>query len=164
MARFLIILSALLLSNMATAKDVAVGNWSYSIEKNVRSASTFNDAGNLFGVWCYSSSATECAFQLSVDISCEQDSIIPVLINSDGGAVHLTVTCGVTKSNNGNFYFLRFAEFDQIKNITEGSQWFGVAFPMASGQFKVVRFSMVGSRAAIKALTDSPSIKDAQYL
>ena len=111
MLRIMVFLVISLISGLATAKDAFIGSWEYSIEHDVRSASTSNDNGYIFGVWCYSSVAENCAVQIAVDITCEENSRIPVLINADTGATYVSASCIITKANGRNFHFLRRASW-----------------------------------------------------
>jgi hypothetical protein len=69
----------------------------------------------------------------------------PVLVNSEHSALSMNTICSV---NDGRSELI-LTEFDLIHEIIKKSGIIGIAVPMASGHFKVVRFSLNGS---IKAM------------
>ncbi len=73
-----------------------------------------------------------------------------MLINSETGADHAKLICNIKTSNGLYRYF--FKNYSKIDKLIQGSKRLGLAFPLQSDKFKVVRFDMKGSKLALTAL------------
>jgi hypothetical protein len=111
-------------------------------------AGTFTESGaEILSYRCYASTGM-CSYGLMPSIDCINGSNYPVLVNAAAGAALVTATCfkPVGKAQ----YSLQ--PYKPIEDaINGGTGMIGFAFPMASGAFKAVRFSVLGGSAAIKA-------------
>jgi hypothetical protein len=114
-------------------------------------ASTSNDSGSTLGVYCLG--AKNCDAYLRTSTTCEEGAKYPVLVNSDSGANNFVVTCKnlASTGEKQNFVFV-FDQFDTLINLMLKDRALGVAFPLASGQFKVARFSLDGSNESLAAV------------
>jgi hypothetical protein len=72
-----------------------------------------------------------------------------MMINSAVGAFAITTTCTEIKGSTlKNMQVI--TEFDRAQAALESGGDVGFVLPLASGQFRVVRFSTIGATAAIK--------------
>ena len=71
---------------------------------------------------------------------------MPALINSDQGAIHVTLICGHVFEGQNVMYM---TPFDDVDLVVRQSSYFRLAMPLESDQFKVSRFSLVGSTYAV---------------
>lgn len=110
-------------------------------------AATINDSGGVLGLFCYRETE-KCLWLLANEIQCEDESRYPVLVNSDAGAFTTEIVC----MKNGKKPRYAFANFDEIEDAVLKADWLGIAYPMASGKFKVGRFSLKGSNEAVALL------------
>ncbi|WP_303761181.1 hypothetical protein [Alcanivorax jadensis] len=115
-------------------------------------ATTANESGSFIGFRCFAKSQ-ECAHVLFADIECTDGGSNPILINSDYSALSMNAFC----SKNGANYELLLTPYDDIHRILQKGNDVGFAIPMASGQFKVVRFSLNGSEKAMEYVKEKTS-------
>lgn len=136
----IIFLSLFLIGNSQAANET----WEFQVDQGIQVAKVRNDSGSVAGVLCDVGN-DGCLTYLSIIADCDDGATYPMIINSTGGAVPLVATCTTVKKSK---YFV-FDEFDSvILAFTSGAE-FGFAMPMASGQFRVVRFSYIGASKAI---------------
>jgi hypothetical protein len=162
--RHIQLLILLLLPLAALAERENSGDWWISISENdgYTEAFTANESGSTFGLVCLTN-IDRCFFYISPQTTCNDGSASIVLINSDAGALSSKVTC--TKLGD-NFYSM-IEDFDNVQSAIIKSNNIGIALPMESGLFKVVRFSLIGANAAIKKAADRAAAmvkKTDQYL
>ncbi len=151
---FLVVLGA---SALAHAQDF--GKWTVvTDDKTMMYAIVFNDSGALFGQYCYPEKGS-CLWLISASTSCEKDHKYPVLANSDGGAVPLTLQCQGSIGGKGTEakYAYVFTDFDEVSNLVKNATRIGFAVPLQADQFKVVRFEVDGSAEAITAMRNKAS-------
>jgi hypothetical protein len=104
-------------------------------------ASTANDGGAVLGSIC---NAGGCTAFLNPKISCEPDHDYPALVNAPGGSFSTQLHCEKIE----DLLLYSFSvEGDMVDAMSIGGV-LGVAFPMASGEFKVSRFSLTGAARA----------------
>jgi len=130
------------------AQTTRYGDWQAELSASSTMAETFtvNQSGSIFGFIC-SASVNRCTYYISAHTTCDPGSTSTILINTDAGALTSTITC--TKF--GDNYYNAVQNTDILdKGITTSSN-LGIAIPMKSGEFKVVRFSLVGANAATAA-------------
>lgn len=107
-------------------------------------AVTLNNEGNFIGYRCFSSNKT-CIHVLSAGTNCEDGGTYPILVNSDYSPMTMNTVCNITNAN----HELLLTQYDTIHEILKKGSNVGFAIPMQSGQFKVVRFSLLGSDEAM---------------
>lgn len=107
-------------------------------------ALTLNDSGSFIGFRCFASTQM-CIHALSAGTKCEDGGNYPILINSDYSSLSMDAICSI----NGTNHELFLTKYDVIHDILLKGNHVGFAIPMESGQFKVVRFSLDGSDAAM---------------
>ena len=95
--------------------------------------------------------------------SCEKEDRFPVLVNSDSGSFQLSVICVLATDNDR--YLLMFTSSTELDDASSKDPNIGIAFPLKSGRFLVMRFSMAGSKKASDhmktlMLNDKKSTKD----
>lgn len=130
---------------VALAAPQQYGDWVVTLSGEYQEAYTGNDSGSTFGLFCFNGA---CEFYVDSNNPCTENAAIPMLINSETGAlsvkskcVHLNVQRGRTR------YVYSIMDTDVIDAISNG-QAIGFAMPLESGKFKVVRFSLNGARDA----------------
>lgn len=126
------------------------GEWYVNMSGRSAFASTKNDSGSALGVICNSS----CAFFINPLIPCKQDARFPVLVNSPAGAFPVTLMCTQLERR----YLYTATVSGTLLDAMEIGGELGVAMPMESGQFRVVRFSLTG---ALKATTRAFELSEA---
>ncbi len=142
--------------SLARAEDF--GKWTVvTDDPTMMYAVVFNDSGALFGQYCYPEKGS-CLWLISTSTSCEKDHKYPVLANSDGGAVPLTIQCqgSIGKGSDVKYAYV-FTDFDEVTNLVKNATRIGFAVPLQSDQFKVVRFPVDGSAEALAALRNKAS-------
>lgn len=128
------------------AQSRPFGDWSVlpAADKSgdVIAATTIENGDAILAVRCFIKDQT-CVHALQTSSTCQDQSTYPILLNGTSGATSIEGTC-----LDGNQLIL--SPFDPVrKNIVESTGIVGFAFPMASGAFRVFRFSTKGSSAAI---------------
>lgn len=159
--RFVIMLIALLLlsSNVAAEKK-RFGDW-FVVRAEIGDmvAGTQQDNFSKALVYRCFKALNKCGHVLIADIECEDEHTYPVLVNSEYSALSMNTLCSV---NDGRSELI-LTEFDLIHEIIKKSNIIGIAVPMASGHFKVVRFSLNGSSKAMD-YAEGKLVDSAKYL
>lgn len=141
----IIILLAMFCSVAVQAREKHFGDWIVvKADNGDMVAATVEDNGEKALVYRCFEGLGQCAHVLVADIECETDDEYPVLVNAEHAALSMDTVCSDDSE-------LVLTEFDQIHEILINSDVAGFAIPMASGQFKVVRFSLKGSERAMNA-------------
>lgn len=110
-------------------------------------ASTINASGGRLMKSCYVSTQN-CMWGMSVGPSCNDGASYVVLVNAKSGVRSIETTCmGAKKANQ----YMVFNDFAAMEEISNNDEMIGFAVAMESGQFQVVRFSLLGSEAATAA-------------
>lgn len=138
---------------VAEPKPVAIKDWTFiDTGGGTGIAKTINESGSVLGIYCLAKQNCE-AYMMS-SMTCEVGSKYPGLINADSGSFHVSVTCRniASEDQKPNYAFV-FDEFDLIRNLMLKDHSVGVALPLASGQFKVTRFSLEGSNETLAAVS-----------
>lgn len=122
------------------------GDWAVTTAgKAAYMATTFNSAGAGFGTIC---DETGCQAFFDTQIGCEEGANYPALINAPAAAYPVVLSC--QKVGTLSLYSLPLE--GAIADAMSVGGVLGVAFPMASGEFKVSRFSLTGAaRASARA-------------
>ena len=123
-------------------------------------AATGQDNDKFLAYRCFTKAA-KCVHVIVMATSCDDGHRYPVLINASSGS--LTVDC-LCSENEGTYELLP-TDFDGFHRIlTDSTGHVGFALPLASGQFKVVRFSLTGAKRAMAAAEAAARRKDsAEY-
>ena len=100
----------------------------------------------LFAQSCYIGGS--CIWLLAIKLGCEQDAEYPVLLNGESGAQILSLKCMGPIEGTRMFRY-GFTDFDKISVSVERNKLIGFAFPLKSGYFQVLRFSLIGASNAI---------------
>jgi len=141
------LIAALLLSSNAGAEEMQFGDWFVvRADNGDMVAATQQDNFSKALVYRCFKALNKCAHVLIADIVCEDGHTYPVLVNSEHSALSMNTLCSV---NDGRSELI-LTEFDLIHKIIKKSSIIGIAVPMASGKFKVVRFSLSGSSKAME--------------
>jgi hypothetical protein len=130
------------------------GDWVLDLDNTsgLTQAFTANQSGSTFGFIC-SISSNGCFYYFSPQATCEAGAAGGILINLDAGALSATTECAIL----GSSYYSLIKETKDIHLAIIGSNNIGIAIPMKDGQFKVVRFSLRGAEAAIRAAAEHAS-------
>ena len=135
---------------VAHAQNARYADWQADLRgsSTLTEAFTVNESGSTFGFIC-SASVNRCMYYVSTHTTCDPGSKSAILINTDAGALDSTITC--TKF--GDTYYSTIENSNDLSNGIATSSTLGIALPMKNGQFKVVRFSLLGANSAIGATT-----------
>ena len=118
------------------------GDWFVAnISTSFSIASTKNDAGSVLGSIC---GADGCFVFFNPKIRCTEDQQYPALINAPAAAYNVVMTC----KKFGDLLIYTMPLEGAITDAMSVGGVLGVAFPMASGEFKVSRFSLTGAARA----------------
>lgn len=125
------------------AGSESYGDWTViSVTDQVYMATTQNNAGSVFGTIC---SVEGCTALLNPKIQCVVGDSYPALVNSPGGAVSVELLC---EDFGEGVLVYSFPIDDGVAEVMAVGGVLGMAFPMASGQFQVERFSLTGAARA----------------
>jgi hypothetical protein len=141
----------------AIAGSVTEKDWKVVIDADGTAlAFTSNGSGSSFGIYC--ANANSCFAYLDSSTGCDDSSTYPVLVNSDSGAGSFEATCAdLGSSASKNHAVIVFNDFSAIIKTVLKDHAIGFAIPLASGQFKVTRFSLEGSNETIQAMNKAVS-------
>jgi hypothetical protein len=134
-------------SPVPTPTSEVYGDWSVTLfDGGISMATTSNNAGSVFGVFCTRTSA--CTAFFNPKIPCEDGSKYPALFNAPSAAYPEVMQCEKV----GDSFLLEVALEGAVADAMSVGGQLGIAFPMKSGQFEVSRFSLTGAaRAAARA-------------
>lgn len=157
---FVIVIAAFLLSSNLAAEQKQFGDWFVvRADSGDMVAATQQDNFSKALVYRCFQALNKCAHVVIADIECEDANTYPVLVNSEHSALSMNTLCSVNEGRSE----LILTEFDLIHEIIRKSDVIGIAVPMASGHFKVVRFSLDGSSRALD-YTEGNLGDSAEYL
>lgn len=139
------VLLGFVLACMSLAARAQLGDWVLVTKiAGMPIVSTSSGTSEL-GVFCLQGES--CHPYLFIDGLCGGEALrIPVLVNANNGAVPLVASCRNLK----NSWFLVLEDYDDMKMVLEAGGDAGFAIPLASGQFRVIRFSMRGASRALQ--------------
>lgn len=130
----------------ALAQSSRHGDWTVSADASGTEAATINKSGSIFGFACIVS-IDRCIYYISTHTTCDQGASSAILISSDSGALASTINC----IKLGDSYYNSIQSTSDLATAISKGTTIGIAIPMESGQFKVVRFSLIGASVAIPA-------------
>lgn len=123
------------------------GNWQvYSTGTDYFAMALNSIEGEYIAYYCYSETK-QCIHSVSLGIKCVNEARYPILVNSTISAITVEGVCTNIPSNGKTFYNL--TSYDSIHTILAQSVDVGFALPLESGRFKVSRFDLNGSAAAM---------------
>lgn len=97
------------------------------------------------GVFCLKGDS--CRAYLLIEGLCGSEELrIPVVVNAQNGATPLVAAC--RKISKG--WLLVLEDYNDMEVVLESGGDAGFAIPLASGQFRVIRFSMRGAAKALQ--------------
>jgi hypothetical protein len=150
-----LILSGLALGVQAGPRSATVRDWTFKdFGDGTSGGQTMNESGSALGVFC--AAVQQCSVFLRTTDSCTDGNKYTVMVNSDSGASALSATCANigTPDSKGQFAIF-FDDFQSVLNVILKDHAIGIAIPLASGQFKVVRFSLEGSNEVLAAVGEA---------
>lgn len=155
-----LLVSAVTVSSFSQDSDprLTYGNWSVflSDDKKDLIAATEQDGDKFLAYRCFTEQG-KCVHVLVIATGCTEGQEYPVLVNASSGSLAIECLC----SENDGTYELLPTDFDKIHGaLTSSTGPIGFAVPLASGQFKVVRFSLTGAKAAMEAAEAAARRKD----
>lgn len=156
----ILLIAALFLCSVAQAEEKQFEDWFVvRADNGDMVAGTQQDNFSKALVYRCFKELNKCAHVLIADIECDDGHTYPVLVNSEHSALSMDTLC----TDNEGESELILTEFDRIHKIIQKSNVIGIAVPMASGQFKVVRFSLKGSSKAM-SYAEGKLVDSADYL
>lgn len=121
----------------------SIGDWKVTFYGSGSAlAIVTNSSGMTFGSLC---SPASCSTFINPQIDCEEGHSYPALVNAPSAAFSINLKC--EKIN--NFYVYDVPLEGGITDAMSVGGVIGFAFPMASGEFKVARYSLTGAARAI---------------
>lgn len=107
-------------------------------------AITHNKEGSYLAFRCFVNTQ-KCVHVFSASFECKVGAGSPVLINTPASALSIQTTC----ASNSVVHELMVDDQSQIHEALKQGGVIGFAFPMDSGLFKVVRYSLNGAGEAM---------------
>lgn len=149
--RLFVLLLCLPYAVTAFAANRAFGDWIVSADSGIYETYTGNESGSTLGLLC---TDTSCSFYLRAGITCESGASYLALINSENGASAQQLSCAPLTLNGKTEYVILVGDIESFATTVLSASTVGVAIPMASGQFKVSRFSLRGAAKALEAVVN----------
>ena len=132
------------------------GDWYLDQGVGYREAYSTNASGSAIAIFC---GENRC-FLLQVQPPCTDATERIALVNADTGAFLIPMFC-TALSKNGNTEFVDvLGNFDNLKSTLESNPNVGFSIPVQSGQFRIIRFALVGSTEVIEAVIDPEADPD----
>lgn len=128
----------------------AYGNWSVGSSSSGHYTFTTNDSGEVLGEYCFYKSAT-CQWELGLNTACKTGADGIFLANADTQATPLEVSCTGQLPDSALYVYV-FKNWKLLESALQSSSMIGFAVPLASDQFGVVRFSLLGRVTAQSAM------------
>lgn len=134
-----------------SAADRQIGDWIVSDRNGFYETYTGNESGSTLGLLCTSE---RCDFYFRSSTKCESDGTYLVLINSENGASSQRLTCVPLTIEGKKEFVMLIGDIESFASTVLNSSTVGIAIPMASGQFKVSRFSLRGASKALEVVVE----------
>lgn len=126
----------------------SIGDWTIDLsEDNVISAKTTNESGALLMYGCVTR-LDSCMWVVNIGLTCQGDMDTPSLLSSSSGALNLNLHCFITDGKTTSTLYI-IDPHDAFSRIARESAKATIVVPTESDQFKVLRFSLKGSAAAM---------------
>jgi hypothetical protein len=139
----------------AEAADVAsreYGRWKTLTLGSVSTAMTINESGHGLAMRCEHTNA--CDWRLILTTKCTVGDRYPVLANTNRGVEPLELLC--SGELEPGYWVVHFADFDAATAVIMGDRehptltgLVGFAIALRDGQFRVVRFELIGMLDAL---------------
>lgn len=143
--------AAICSSSMAVADSYSSGDWVWTTDNpGFYLAATQDTSNHLIGQYCYIESR-DCMYLVDLRVTCEIGDVYTALINSDKGAIPVTLVCSHEYEGHNVFVI---SPFDDIDNVVRNASRMGIVIPLEGDQFKVARFSLRGSANAIDSMRE----------
>lgn len=152
----------LVLPSAAIGADFRFGDWIVSLDSDFKETFTANDSGSSVGVLC-AATTQRCLVYLRTNTTCSVGDKQVALVNASAGAFSIQMECSQLQFDSGPEFVNFLGEYDTMRDALFKSNDIGIALPMTSGHFKVVRFSLKGSNQAIEAVEKSASSSKSKY-
>lgn len=135
------------------AVSYAEGNWDINHYDDYSIAATMDrDGDGMLGQICYFESEA-CLYAYFHETTCQAGSNnYPVLVNTDRAATYFSLACGMRIDVGRGGNVMLFPGFDEIDFLVREASWFSIVVPMEGDRFKVSRFSLMGSGAAVEKM------------
>lgn len=144
MKRIGFVLVMMSLAGSVWADKQPIGDWFITVQPELSEAFTSNDSGSAFGFLCNTDS---CSAYLDTNNRCDEGVNVPILINAESGSAYVSSKCTHFPLA-GSVRYLAVIDDKQIATAIATGTVIGFAIPLASGEFKVVRFSLKGANSA----------------
>ncbi|PAU56727.1 hypothetical protein BZL41_18990 [Pseudomonas sp. PIC25] len=148
MTKFFMTIVGVAFSSLAAASAVVetFSDWSVIHAKDSVDliAITQNKAGGYLAFRCFVDTQ-KCVHVFSAGFECKVGAAVPVLVNTPASALSVQTSC----ASNSVEYELRVDDQSQIHEVLQQDGVIGFAFPINSGLFKVVRYSLEGASEAM---------------
>lgn len=112
-------------------------------------AATVNESGSVLGQYCTPREG-QCVWLLGTASACKDGDRYSVLANSDQSAQQLDVYCG--RQVDDGLYQYVFSDFSKIDSLVRNGLRIGLALPLQSDNFVVLRFDLGGATYAINSM------------
>ena len=151
LVRALLILGCLGVAPAAFAGEY--GDWSVSVNNQMRIANTSNDVATI-GIGCRGTN--DCFAYIASKLShCQEGETTPLLLTSSNGSAGATTVC---KRVSGELVGI-FDNPDALKVIALNEEGFKIVVPLPDGVFQISGFSSRGAMAALKTISGKPQDK-----
>ena len=121
--------------------------WVSEFHEGTGEASTKDASMARFGMLC---SEESCRYYYENGINCEPGNTYPIVIATSAGSIAVETVCAPLSSTEGEITRYWFADLPQFNDALMQSDAVGIAFPLASGQFKISQFLMNGFGEAVE--------------
>lgn len=125
--------------------QVRYGDWIAEVVDDTTIASTTNDSGNALFRVCGLTTRL-CSWGIRTVDSCVEGDTYDALVASTSSGQAVELKC-LGKDKRGNW--LQIPNYDAMNAYSDRDDYVGFAIPLESGHFRVVRFSLKGSKTAI---------------
>ncbi len=118
-------------------------------------AATTNDDGQVLAQYCALADAS-CTWLMVTQDTCDVGKTrTPALVSGPAGSAATSMACLSNSASNGKTYYrLGFYPFDSVDTLFRQTGTVGIAFPLESGQFRVVRFNLNGGVGVIDRMRE----------
>lgn len=118
--------------------------WVSEFREGTGEASTKDASMAKFGMLCGEES---CRYYYDNGINCEPGSTYPIVIATSAGSIAVETVCAPAEGETTRYWF---TDLPQFNDALMQSDTVGIAFPLASGQFKISQFLMNGFGEAVE--------------
>lgn len=143
---FIILLMLPVLCFSSEEQSIKFDDWmTHPVSEDISAVYTTSSSGYVFSYACVLSHR-KCLFSYTSDLNCKSDKKIPVLVNTEAGVFAVDATC---KSGLKRSVFLEDDLFSEVVSRGNNIGKLGIAMPLENSQFRVLEFSLKGSKQAM---------------